>query len=159
NFLLVEGGSFREVETRALLGSGPWPARNPDQNLGDLKAQVAACARGAEGLRALIAEHGRAVVEAYMGHVQANAEEAVRRVLATLEGGEFAVETDDGATIRLRIDVDREARAAVIDFTGTSPQRPTNFNAPLAVTRAAVLYVLRTLVDDEIPLNEGCLNP
>ena len=159
DFLLVEDGRLREAETRALLASGPWPARNPDQNLGDLTAQVAACARGADGLRALVAEYGRPLVEAYMGHVQANAEEAVRRVLATLEGGSFAQEMDDGAVIRVRIDVDRQARSAVVDFTGTSPQQPSNFNAPLAVTRAAVLYVLRTLVDDDIPLNEGCLKP
>jgi len=159
DFLLVEAGRLREEETRALLASGPWPARNPDQNLGDLKAQVAACAKGASALRGLCGEYGAAVVRAYMGHVQANAEAAVRQALAGLEGGAFACEMDDGAAIQVRVEIDRAARSATIDFAGTSPQRPTNFNAPLSVTRAAVLYVLRTLVDDEIPLNEGCLKP
>jgi 5-oxoprolinase (ATP-hydrolysing) len=159
DFLLVEAGRLREAETRALLASGAWPARNPDQNLGDLKAQVAACAKGAEALLALTAAYGRQTVEAYMGHVQANAEAAVRQVLAGLEGGGFAVEMDDGARIAVAITVDRETRSAVIDFTGTSAQQATNFNAPLSVCRAAVLYVLRTLVDDDIPLNEGCLRP
>ena len=159
DFLLVEAGRLREAETRALLTSGPWPARDPDQNLGDLKAQVAACAKGAAALAALVEAYGRPVVEAYMGHVQDNAEESVRRVLAGLQGGAFACEMDDGAAIRVAITLDRQARSAVIDFTGTSPQRPNNFNAPLAVCRAAVLYVLRTLVDDEIPLNDGCLRP
>jgi 5-oxoprolinase (ATP-hydrolysing) len=157
--LLVEQGRFLEDEVRALLASGPWPARSPDQNLGDLKAQVAACAKGAEGLRALVASYGRGVVEAYMAHVQDNAEAAVRRVLAGLDGGDFALETDTGAVIRVRIAVDRAAGSAVVDFTGTSPQQADNFNAPLSVTRAALLYVLRTLVEDEIPLNDGCLRP
>ncbi|OYX35307.1 MAG: 5-oxoprolinase [Caulobacterales bacterium 32-69-10] len=157
--LLVEDGRFREAEIRALLASGPWPARNPDQNIGDLKAQVAACAKGAEGLRALVRDYGAQTVAAYMGHVQDNAEAAVRKVLATLEDGAFALEMDDGATIKVAIAVDRTARTAVVDFTGTSKQRPTNFNAPLSVCRAALLYVLRTLVDDEIPLNDGCLRP
>ncbi|HTK35486.1 MAG TPA: hydantoinase B/oxoprolinase family protein [Caulobacteraceae bacterium] len=157
--LLVEAGRLREAEVRALLASGRWPARNPDQNLGDLKAQVAACAKGAAGLRALVDAYGRAAVEAYMGHVQDNAEEAVRRVLSSLKGGAFTVETDTGAMIRVRIEVDRAARSAVVDFTGTSAQQADNFNAPLSVTRAALLYVLRTLVEDEIPLNDGCLRP
>jgi len=159
DFLLVEDGRLREAQTRALLASGPWPARNPDQNLGDLKAQVAACAKGAASLRALAVDYGREVVGAYMGHVQANAEEAVRRALEGLKDGDFACEMDDGAAIRVAVRIDRAARSAVIDFTGTSPQRPNNFNAPLAVARAAVLYVLRTLVGDDIPLNEGCLKP
>jgi 5-oxoprolinase (ATP-hydrolysing) len=157
--LLVEGDRFREAEVRALLASGPWPSRNPDQNMGDLKAQVAACAKGAEGLRALVRDYGPVTVAAYMAHVQDNAEAAVRRVLTTLEGGAFTLEMDDGATIRVAISVDKGARTAVVDFTGTSDQRPTNFNAPLSVCRAALLYVLRTLVDDEIPLNDGCLRP
>jgi 5-oxoprolinase (ATP-hydrolysing) len=159
DLLIIEAGRFREAEVRAVLGSGPWPARNPDQNIGDLKAQVAACAKGGEALRALVATYGQPVVEAYMGHVQDNAQAAVRRVLRGLEGGSFALEMDDGATIRVRIEVDRAAGSAVVDFTGTSGQRPTNFNAPLSVCRAALLYVLRTLVGDDIPLNDGCLRP
>lgn len=159
NFLLVEGGRFLETETRALLASGKWPARNPDQNIGDLKAQIAACARGAEALTSMVAEFGQEVVEAYMAHVQDNAEEAVRRVLATLEGGAFAYELDDGAVVRVAIKVDQQARTARVDFTGTSDQVPTNFNAPASICRAAALYVFRTLVDDEIPMNDGCLRP
>jgi len=159
NFLLVEGGRFREAEVRALLASGRWPARNPDQNIGDLKAQVAACARGAESLTGLVAEFGQDVVEAYMAHVQDNAEEAVRRVLATLADGEFAYELDDGSVVKVAITVDRDARTARVDFTGTSDQVPTNFNAPASICRAAALYVFRTLVDDEIPMNDGCLRP
>jgi 5-oxoprolinase (ATP-hydrolysing) len=159
NFLLVEGGRFRETETRALLASGEWPARNPDQNIGDLKAQIAACARGAEALTGMVAEFGQDVVEAYMAHVQDNAEEAVRRVLATMKSGSFAYELDDGAVVRVAIEVDQRARTARVDFTGTSDQVPTNFNAPASICRAAALYVFRTLVDDEIPMNDGCLRP
>jgi len=159
NFLLVEGGRFLEAEVRALLASGAWPARNPDQNIGDLKAQVAACARGAEALTGMVAEFGQDVVEAYMAHVQDNAEEAVRRVLATLADGAFAYELDDGPVVKVVITVDRAARTARVDFTGTSDQVPTNFNAPASICRAAALYVFRTLVDDEIPMNDGCLRP
>jgi len=159
DFLLIDAGRLREVETRALLASGDWPARNPDQNLADLKAQAAACARGADELARMVGEFGREVVEAYMGHVQANAEEQVRRVIDRLSDGAFACETDDGAVVRVAITVDREARSAVIDFSGTSTQLDSNFNAPLSITRAAALYVFRTLVDDDIPLNEGCLKP
>jgi 5-oxoprolinase (ATP-hydrolysing) len=159
NFLLVEGGRFLEAETRALLASGAWPARNPDQNIGDLKAQIAACARGAEALTAMVAEFGQDVVEAYMAHVQDNAEEAVRRVLATMESGSFAYELDDGAVVKVSITVDQRARTARVDFSGTSDQVPTNFNAPASICRAAALYVFRTLVDDEIPMNDGCLRP
>jgi 5-oxoprolinase (ATP-hydrolysing) len=159
NFLLVEGGRFLEAQVRALLASGRWPARNPDQNIGDLKAQVAACARGAESLTGLVAEFGQAVVEAYMAHVQDNAEEAVRRVLATLSDGDFRYELDDGSVVRVAITVDRAARTARVDFAGTSDQVPTNFNAPASICRAAALYVFRTLVDDEIPMNDGCLRP
>jgi len=159
NFLLVEGGRFLEAETRALLASGKWPARNPDQNIGDLKAQIAACARGAEALTGMVAEFGQDVVEAYMAHVQDNAEEAVRRVLATTRSGSFAYELDDGAVVRVAIEVDQQARTAKVDFTGTSDQVPTNFNAPASICRAAALYVFRTLVDDEIPMNDGCLRP
>ena len=157
--LLVDQGVLREAETRALFASGPYPSRNIDMNLADLKSQVAACARGADELTRMVTEFGRATVEAYMGHVQANAEEAVRRVLSVLKPGSFALEMDDGAVIRVAISVDAEARRATVDFTGTSDQRPTNFNAPLSIARAATLYVFRTLVDDAIPLNEGCLKP
>ena len=159
DFLLVEGGRLREVETRALLGSGAWPARNPDRNLADLKAQVAACRRGAEEIEALIARHGRETVVRYMGWVQDNAEESVRRVIDRLHDGAFEVVADDGWAIRVRVTVDRAARAATLDFSGTDLQLDTNFNAPLSITRAAALYVFRTLVDDAIPLNEGCLKP
>jgi 5-oxoprolinase (ATP-hydrolysing) len=159
NFLLVEGGRFREAETRALLASGRWPARNPDQNIGDLKAQIAACARGAEALTGMVDEFGMDVVEAYMAHVQDNAEEAVRRVLATMKSGAFAYELDDGSVVKVAITVDQAARTARVDFTGTSDQVPTNFNAPASICRAAALYVFRTLVDDEIPMNDGCLRP
>ncbi|MFA4940002.1 hydantoinase B/oxoprolinase family protein [Brevundimonas sp.] len=159
DFLLVDAGRLREAETRALFASGRHPSRNIDQNLADLKAQIASCTRGADELIRMTAEFGRPVVAAYMGHIQDNAEEAVRRAIAALKPGAFAYEMDDGAVIRVRIDVDTEARSAVVDFTGTSKQRPTNFNAPLSITRAATLYVFRTLVDDAIPLNEGCLKP
>ena len=159
DFLLIDEGALREPETRALFASGPYPSRNVDQNLADLMAQVAACTRGADELIRMVDEFGRAVVAAYMGHVQDNAEEAVRRAIAALKPGAFDYEMDDGAVIRVRIDIDPAGRRAVVDFTGTSGQRPTNFNAPLSITRAAVLYVFRTLVDDAIPLNEGCLKP
>jgi 5-oxoprolinase (ATP-hydrolysing) len=159
DFLLVDAGTLRDAETRALFASGPHPSRNVDQNMADLKAQVASCARGADELIRMVGEFGRTVVAAYMGHIQDNAEEAVRRAIAALKPGSFDLEMDDGAIIRVRIDVDPEARSAVVDFTGTSGQRPNNFNAPLSITRAATLYVFRTLVDDAIPLNEGCLKP
>jgi len=159
NFLLVEEGCFREKETRALLASGRYPARNPDQNISDLKAQIAACVKGVAGLRALIRRYGRDVVHAYMAHVQDNAEECVRRVIDRISNGSFACEMDVGAVIRVAISVDRARRAARVDFTGTSSQVDSNFNAPLSVCRAAVLYVFRTLVEDDIPLNDGCLRP
>ena len=159
DFLLVEGGRFREAETLALLRSGPYPARNPAQNLGDLKAQIAACQRGAGELHRLVRQFGLATVEAYMGHVQENAAESVRRVLDVLKDGAFAYEMDNGAVVKVRVAIDAMARRAVIDFTGTSEQLPSNFNAPSSVAKAAVLYVFRTLVDDDIPMNEGCLRP
>jgi 5-oxoprolinase (ATP-hydrolysing) len=159
NFLLVDAGRFREEETDALLRGGPYPSRNPDQNIADLKAQVAACAKGAEELRRMVRHFGLEVVNAYMQHVQDHAAEAVRRVLDVLHDGEFAYEMDDGSMIRVRITIDRGARRARIDFSGTSAQRPNNFNAPPAISRAAVLYVFRTLVDDDIPMNDGCLLP
>ncbi len=157
--LLVDAGKFLEDETVALLSSGRWPARNPAQNIADLKAQVAACATGAAELRRLVAEVGRAAVTAYMGHVQDNAAEAVRRAIDRLSDGEFAYELDNGSMVKVAVTVDRAARTAKVDFTGTSPQQPTNFNAPLSVTRAATLYVFRTLVDDDLPLNDGCMRP
>ncbi len=159
NVQLVAEGRFLEDEMRALLASGRYPARNADQNLADLRAQVAACAKGAEELGRMVKHFTLPVVRAYMKHVQDNAEESVRRVLGALKDGSYAYEMDDGAVIRVAIRVDREKREATIDFTGTSPQRPNNFNAPSAVCKAAVLYVFRTLVDDEIPMNAGCLEP
>jgi len=159
NFLLVEEGRLREAETVGLLSSGPWPARNVVQNLADLRAQIAANEKGVQELRRMVAHFGLDVVQAYMRHVQDNAEEAVRRVLDVLTPGSFGYEMDHGALVRVRIDVDREARRALVDLTGTSPQLDNNFNAPSAVCMAAVLYVFRTLVDDEIPLNAGCLKP
>ena len=159
NVQLVAQGRFLEDEMRAILGSGPYPSRNLDQNLGDLRAQVAACAKGSDELRKMVGHFGLSVVRAYMGHVQNNAEESVRRVLGVLKDGHFSYEMDNGARIVVRIAIDRTKREATIDFTGTSGQLPNNFNAPSAVCKAAVLYVFRTLVDDEIPMNAGCLKP
>lgn len=158
-WLLVADGRFREAETRELLTAGAYPSRNPDGNLADLRAQVAANARGAQEVAAMIGDFGIDVVQAYMRHVQDNAEQAVRRVVDGLDDGEHAYVTDSGATIRVQVRVDRETRSATLDFTGTSAQLETNLNAPAAVTTAAVLYVFRTLVDDDIPLNDGCLRP
>jgi 5-oxoprolinase (ATP-hydrolysing) len=159
NWRLVEGGEMRESATTDLLTSAEFPSRNPGANLADLRAQIAANEKGAAELRQLVSQFGLDVVTAYMGHVQDNAEEAVRRVIARLRDGECAYELDNGAVIRVAVRVDQRARTAEIDFTGTSPQLPGNFNAPSSVAMAAVLYVLRTLVDDEIPLNAGCLKP
>ncbi|GAA2756786.1 hydantoinase B/oxoprolinase family protein [Actinopolymorpha rutila] len=159
NWLLVENARLREDETRRLLTEAPYPSRNPDTNLADLRAQIAASEKGVEEVGKMIDHFGLDVVQAYMRHVQDNAEEAVRRVVATLEGGSYSYELDSGARIEVRIDVDRSARTATIDFTGTSAQLDTNFNAPASVATAAVLYVFRTLVDDDIPLNDGCLRP
>ncbi|MEU4037582.1 hydantoinase B/oxoprolinase family protein [Streptomyces collinus] len=159
NWPLAEGGRFREEETRRLLTGAPHPSRNVRTNLADLRAQIAANQKGVDEVRRMIGEFGLDVVQAYMRHVQDNAEEAVRRVVDALDEGEYAYETDSGAVIRVRVRVDRAERRATIDFTGTSPQLATNFNAPFAVVNAAVLYVFRTLVDDDIPLNDGCLRP
>ena len=159
NVQLVAEGRFLEEEMRAILRGGRYPSRNVDQNLADLRAQVAACAKGTDELRRMVDHFGLPVVRAYMQHVQDNAEEAVRRVLDVLTDGAFEYEMDGGARIRVRIAIDRAKREAVIDFTGTSEQQPSNFNAPSAVCKAAVLYVFRTLVDDEIPMNAGCLKP
>ncbi|MGW1499009.1 hydantoinase B/oxoprolinase family protein [Streptomyces mirabilis] len=159
NWLLAENGRFREAETLRLLTEAPYPSRNPKTNLADLRAQIAANQKGVDEVARMIENFGLDVVQAYMRHVQDNAEEAVRRVIDALEGGEFAYETDSGAVIRVQVSVDRENRSATVDFTGTSPQLGTNFNAPFAVVNAAVLYVFRTLVADDIPLNDGCLRP
>ena len=159
NFLLVENGAFREQAFRELLRQGAFPARNIPQNIGDIKAQVAACARGAQELHRVVTEYGRGVVLAYMHHVRNNAAESVRRMIGRLESGSFTCESDDGAMISAAISVNAANRSARISFEGTSPQQPNNFNAPSSITRAAVLYVVRSLVDDDIPMNEGCLEP
>ena len=158
-FPLVRQGVLQEAETRALLGSGRWPCRSPDQNMADLKAQIAANETGRRELLRVVALHGAEVVAAYMGHVQRNAEECVRAVIDRLADGAFRYPMDIGAEIVVTVTVDRSARSAKIDFTGTSRQHSGNYNAPQAVTRAVVLYVFRTLVGKPIPLNEGCLKP
>ncbi len=159
NFCLVDAGTFREVEVRELFSAGPWPTRNMEQNLADLRAQIAANEKGVQELRRIIDEFSLGVVRAYMGHVQDNAEEMVRRVLDVLSDGQFTYPLDDGSQVSVAISIDHEARTARIDFEGTSPQLANNFNAPTAVVKAAVLYVFRTLIDDDIPLNGGCLKP
>ncbi|MFE9609497.1 hydantoinase B/oxoprolinase family protein [Streptomyces sp. NPDC006012] len=159
NWLLAEDGRFREKETLRLLTDAPCPTRNPATNLADLRAQIAANQKGVDEVGHMIENFGLDVVQAYMRYVQDNAEEAVRRVVDALDDGEYAYETDSGAVIRVRVRVDRAGRAATIDFTGTSAQLATNFNAPFSVVNAAVLYVFRTLVADDIPLNDGCLRP
>ncbi|MEZ0152188.1 MAG: hydantoinase B/oxoprolinase family protein [Candidatus Reddybacter sp.] len=159
DFLLVQAGQFREGAIRELLASGGYPARNIDQNIADLQAQVAANTYGLAELQKLVLEYGRGVVTAYMQHIQDNAEEAVRRVIATLRDGCFEYAMDDGALVKVAIGIDRQKGRMCIDFSGTSAQLPGNFNAPAAVCRAAVLYVIRTLVAEPIPLNAGCLRP
>ncbi|MDO5288238.1 MAG: hydantoinase B/oxoprolinase family protein [Pseudomonadota bacterium] len=163
NFKLVDAGQLREAELIALLQSGPHPSRNPQQNLADLKAQIAANEKGVQELRKMVDQFGLDVVRAYMGHVQDNAEESVRRAItrlaARMQGGQFTLPLDNGAQIQVAVTIDGATRTAKVDFTGTSPQQPNNFNAPTAVCMAAVLYVFRMLVDDDIPLNAGCLKP
>jgi 5-oxoprolinase (ATP-hydrolysing) len=165
NFKLVQGGDlpkggvFREEALRALLGAGAHPARNPDQNIADLRAQIAANEKGVQELELMVRQYGRDTVDQYMGYVQDNAEECVRQVITALHDGEFTLPLDNGAEIHVAVRVDAANRSARIDFTGTSAQLPDNFNAPRAITVAAVLYVFRTLVEDEIPLNAGCLKP
>ena len=159
NFLLVERGRFREKETISLLTSGAYPVRNVTQNLADLQAQIAANEKGVQELRRMVAHFGLDVVRAYMRHVQDNAEASVRRVIGVLKDGCFEYPMDNGAVIRVKITIGEDRRSATVDFTGTSAQLPNNFNAPSAVCMAAVLYVFRTLVDDDIPLNAGCLKP
>jgi 5-oxoprolinase (ATP-hydrolysing) len=159
NFKLVDRGTLREAEMIALLRSGKYPSRNPEQNMADLKAQIAANEKGVQELRKMVDQFGLDVVQAYMRHVQDNAEESVRRVITRLKDGSFTLPLDNGAQISVAIRVDAKKRSAEIDFTGTSKQQLNNFNAPTAVCMAAVLYVFRTLVDDDIPLNAGCLKP
>ena len=158
NFKMIDGGSFREAETRAILGSGRYPCRNIDDNLADLAAQVAANETGLREVNRMIAQFGLTTVHAYMRHVQDNAEECVRRVITRLSDGSFDYELDDGEYMRVAIRVDKAARSAEIDFTGTA-SNAFNFNAPLSVCHAVVLYVFRTLVGNAIPLNEGCFKP
>ncbi|MDO8533448.1 MAG: hydantoinase B/oxoprolinase family protein, partial [Xanthobacteraceae bacterium] len=159
NFKLVDQGRFREQELYALLTGAKFPARNPLQNINDLKAQIAANEKGVRELRKIVADFGLDVVRAYMGHVQDNAAESVRRVLDRLHDSEFSCKMDQGTVIKMKISVDKKRREATVDFTGTSAEQNTNFNAPAPVTRAAVLYVFRVMVDDDIPMNAGCLRP
>jgi 5-oxoprolinase (ATP-hydrolysing) len=159
NFKLVDQGVLREAEMVKLLSSGEYPSRNTQQNMADLNAQIAANEKGVQELGKMVDHYGLDVVQAYMNHVQANAEESVRRVITRLKDGEFTLPLDNGAQIKVTIRVNAQERSAVIDFTGTSAQQTNNFNAPTAVCMAAVLYVFRTLVDDDIPLNAGCLKP
>jgi 5-oxoprolinase (ATP-hydrolysing) len=159
NFKLVDRGKFREAALNDLLTKAQYPARNPLQNVNDLKAQIAANEKGVQELHKMVALFGLNVVHAYMKHVQDNADESVRRVIEKLHDSEFSYEADQGNIVRVKITVDKTKREATVDFTGTSPQQGTNFNAPEPVTRAAVLYVFRVMVDDDIPMNAGCLRP
>ncbi|MBD2561991.1 MULTISPECIES: hydantoinase B/oxoprolinase family protein [Nostoc] len=159
NFLLVEEGNFREPAVREHLSNHIYPARNPNQNIADFKAQIAANERGVIELRKMVSQYKLDTVQAYMKFVQSNAEESVRKAIHLLKDGSFVYAMDNGAIIQVKVTISQESRSARIDFTGTSEQLNSNFNAPKAVTQAAVLYVFRTLVDDNIPLNSGCLNP
>jgi 5-oxoprolinase (ATP-hydrolysing) len=159
NFKMVDRGRVRESALRDLLFGAKYPVRNVVQNINDLKAQIAANEKGVQELGKIIGEFGLATVQAYMGHVQDNAAESVARVIEKLKDAEFSYEMDQGTFIKVKITVDRAKREATVDFTGTSPQQPTNFNAPEPVTRAAVLYVFRVMVEDDIPMNAGCLRP
>jgi 5-oxoprolinase (ATP-hydrolysing) len=159
NLRLLAGGIFQEEAFRAILASAKYPARNLDQNVADIKAQLAANATGVTALNAIISRYGWSLTETYMGHVMDNAEAAIRAVIATLQDGEFAYTMDDGAALHVKITINRATNDATIDFTGTAEAKKNNFNAPPAVTTAAVLYVFRCLVGADIPLNEGCLKP
>ncbi|HEY7665709.1 MAG TPA: hydantoinase B/oxoprolinase family protein, partial [Xanthobacteraceae bacterium] len=159
NFKLVDRGRFRERALYELLTGGKYPARNALQNVNDIKAQIAANEKGVQELNKMVAQFTLPVVQAYMQHVQDNAAESVRRVIDRIHDASFEYEMDQGTFIRVKISVDKDKREATVDFTGTSPQQPTNFNAPEPVTRAAVLYVFRVMVDDDIPMNAGCLRP
>jgi 5-oxoprolinase (ATP-hydrolysing) len=156
---LVEDGVFLEDDLRELLATGPYPARSPDQNVADLKAQVAACEKGTIELLAVVDHYSLAVVHAYMAHVKRNAEDSVRRLIGTLSDCSFTYGTDDGHQVSVSITVDRDTGSATLDFTGTSGPHPGNYNAPEAVCQAAVLYVFRCMVADDIPLNAGCMEP
>ena len=159
NFKLVDQGRFLEAETHDLLSGARYPARRPEKNIADLKAHVAANAKGVAELEKMVGHFGLRVVKAYMGHVQDNAEDSVRRLLSKLPDGHFRVETDQGTHVDVKISVDRENRTAKVDFSDTSPAQANNFNAPAPVTRAATLYVFRVMVDQPIPMNAGCLKP
>ena len=159
NFKLVDAGVYREAEMIEVLEGALYPARNAEQNIADLRAQLAANEKGVQELQKMVGQFGLETVQAYMKHVQDNAEESVRRVIDVLNDGAFIYPMDNGQQVSVSISIDREERSAVVDFTGTSPQGANNFNAPAAVCRAAVLYVFRTLVNDDIPMNEGCLKP
>ena len=159
DFLLVDGGHFRETEFRELLSGAKYPARSPDVNVADIKAQVAANEKGVQELQRVVSQFGWPVVSAYMRHVMNNAEESVRRVIDRIGSGRFHYKMDNGRDLCVAISVDKQTRSAIVDFTGTGPQHEGNFNSPPAVTRAAVLYVFRCLVGDDIPLNDGCLKP
>ncbi len=159
NFLLVDRGEFREKALQELLTNHPYPCRNPYQNIADLKAQIAANEKGIQELRKMVNQFGLDVVNAYMGHVQDNAEENVRQVIDVLKDSAWETVTDQGAVIKLRITVDKERREATVDFTGTSTRQDSNFNAPEPVARAAVLYAFRLMVAGNIPMNAGCLRP
>src|SRR5256714_4269776 len=159
NFKLVDRGRFREQALHDLLTRARYPARNPLQNVNDIKAQIAANEKGVQELGKMVAQFTLPVVKAYMQHVQDNAAESVRRVIDRLHDAAFEYEMDQGTWIKVRIKVEKAKREAIVDFTGTSPQQNSNFNAPEPVTRAAVLYVFRVMVDDDIPMNAGCLRP
>ena len=159
DFLLIDGGHFRETEFRSLLSGAKYPARSPDVNVADIKAQVAANEKGVQELQRVVALYHWPVVSAYMRHVMNNAEESVRRVIDRIGSGRFTYKMDNGRDLCVAISVDKQTRSATVDFTGTDPQDEGNFNSPPAVTRAAVLYVFRCLVGDDIPLNDGCLKP
>ncbi|MCR4281684.1 MAG: hydantoinase B/oxoprolinase family protein, partial [Bauldia sp.] len=159
NLRIVEAGRFREAELMTALTDHPYPCRNPAQNVADIRAQIAANEKGVQELRRIVEHFGLDVVRAYMGHVQDNAAESVRRVIDALHDSSFEVPTDQGAVIKVKITVDKAKREATVDFTGTSPEQPTNFNAPEPVTRAAVLYAFRVMVEGDIPMNAGCLRP
>ena len=159
NLLLVSDGVFLEKNIRKILGNSPYPARNPDQNIADLKAQVAANTKGVLELTNMIKRFGRNVVHAYMDHIKTNAENCVRKAIKKLSNGNWSIELDSHECINISIIIDKEKGDAIIDFSGTSSESSTNFNAPTAVVRAAVLYVFRTLIEENIPLNDGCLRP
>jgi 5-oxoprolinase (ATP-hydrolysing) len=159
NFKVIDQGKFREKELYDALLGAKYPARNPLQNVNDMKAQIAANEKGVHELRKMVTHFTMPVVKAYMKHVQDNAAESVRRVIDRLHDSSFEYPMDLGTTIKVKISVDKQKREATVDFTGTSPQQPNNFNAPEPVARAAVLYVFRVMVDDDIPMNAGCLRP